>query len=85
MIVPTPGIVARAPIVNGPVTPAIVYPVTVNEVPSGSESFVNTLPETAVSSVVVLISFVAIGASFTAATTMSINPVSVPPFPSETV
>ncbi len=44
--------VSRVPMVNGPVNPAIVYPVTVNELPSGSESLLNTLPETGVSSLV---------------------------------
>ena len=53
--------------------------------PSKSESFVNTFPEIAVSSGVIIASFDAIGASFTAETVIPITPVSEPPCPSITV
>ena len=67
------------------VTPPISKVVTASVFPSKSVSFVRTFPVAGVSSCVVLISSVAIGASFVGLTTMSINPVSVPPLPSLTV
>jgi hypothetical protein len=83
VIVPTPGIVAGVPTVNGPVNPAIVIPVTVRFCPSASESFVTRFPETElVSSVIFIVSSVAIGASLTAVIVIARVPVSVPPFPS---
>ena len=70
---------------NVPEIPAIVNCVTVNVFPSMSESFVKTFPFAGVSSGVVCVSSVTIGASFTALTAMSNKPVSVAPFPSPTV
>ena len=77
--------VAVCPAVKLPETPAIVNSVILKLFPSISVSLFKTLPETGISSGVTTISFDANGASFTAATTISINPVSVPPLPSETV
>ena len=68
-----------------PEIPATANCVMLKVYPSKSVSLFNTLPETGISSGVTTMSFEAKGASFTAATTMSINPVSDPPFPSETV
>ena len=81
-MVPTPGIVSTVPMVNGPVKPAIVYPVTVKALPSASVSLVSTLPETGLSSVVLTVSSTATGKSFTDVTVMFTTPVSVPPLPS---
>ena len=77
--------VAVVPAVNVPDTPAIVNCVTVKVFPSKSVSLVNTFPETGTSSGVVTMSSEAKGASLTAFTTMSNNPESVPPLPSEIV
>ena len=84
-IVPTPGMVAVCPTVNVPETPAIVNCVTVSVFPSTSVSFVNTFPETGVSSGVVTLSVTAFGASLTAATVIDKVSVSIPPLPSLTV
>ena len=67
------------------VTPPITKVVIASVFPSKSVSFVRTFPETGVSSGVVCVSSDAKGASFVGLTTMSINPVSVPPLPSLTV
>ena len=69
-MVPTPGIVSTVPMVNGPVKPAIVYPVTVKALPSASVSLVSTLPETGLSSVVLTVSSTATGALLSEATVM---------------
>ena len=83
VIVPTLGIVAGVPTVNGPVSPAIVIPVIVRFCLSASESFVTKFPETKlVSSVTFSVSSVAIGASFTSVIVTAKVPVSVPPLPS---
>ena len=61
--------VAVVPAVNVPETPAIVNCDTVSGPPSGSLSFVKTLPVAGVfSGVIILSSFTVIGASFTAVT-----------------
>ena len=67
-IVPTFGMVSTVPITNGPVTPAIVYPVTVKVLPSPSVSLVKTFPVTGVSSGVVTVSSTATGALLNTAT-----------------
>ena len=83
VIVPTPGIVAGIPTVNGPVTPAIANPVTDKLPPSTSLSLIIRLPVIAgPSSRPVKLSFTAIGASLTAVIVIARVPVSVPPFPS---
>ena len=59
--------------------------VTVKVLPSASVSFVKTFPVATVSSKMVCVSSIAVGASLTAATVMAKSPVSVPPLPSLTV
>ncbi len=86
-IVPTPGIVAVVPAGYVYVVPLTVNEicVTVNVLPSASESLVKTFPVAAVSSATVLVSLTVAGASLTALTVIFISPVSVPPLPSLTV
>ncbi len=67
-IVPTFGMVSTVPITNGPVKPAIVYPVTVKVLPSASVSLVKTFPVTDVSSSVVTVSSTATGVLLKTAT-----------------
>ena len=66
--VPTDGIVAVAPAVNVPATPATVNCVTLKVLPSTSVSFASNpdaaLTVSVVSSAIVPVSFVATGASF---------------------
>ena len=87
--VPTDGIVAVAPAVNVPATPATVNCVTLKVLPSTSVSLASR-PEAAltvsvVSSAIVPVSFVATGASLTGVTAIDSVAVAVPPAPSETV
>ena len=76
-ITPTPGMFTIDPAAY--VTPLIVNCVTVKAFPSGSVSFVNTFPETGVSSSVVTTSFTASGASFTGETVIPKFAVFEPP------
>ncbi len=73
------------PIVNGPDNPAIVYPVIINELLSGSESLFSALPFKGVSSFTTRISSVVNGTSLTGVTVIPNVPVLVPPLPSLTV
>jgi hypothetical protein len=72
--VPTPGIDAVSPALNVPVTPAIVNCVTVKVFPSASVSLDKTFPVAGIFCGVVAVSFEAIGASFTAVTTILNEP-----------
>ncbi len=80
-IVPTPGIVAVVPAGYVYVVPLTVNEicVTVNVLPSASESFVSTLPVAAVSSATVLVSLTVAGASLTGVTAIVKSAVSDPP------